>query len=233
MSIKKISTAIIGCCTVLCACNALSNEQPSQDKMKECLGNELANKAIIESYEQQDGLKREKDGVKYYEGYFNAEIKFIANYNNYKAGEQYKIIKGTVSFMKTDNGWNCQGFDMSAAKLVEIKQQAESAESPKANQTNSPKQELNKENSTPAQQPSNNPSISSNNAGKKYIAVIDDADGFTNVRAGMSVNTKIIDKLFEGEHFEVFPSADSNWWIVYTQSNVKGYVYKSHIRIIN
>ena len=68
---------------------------------------------------------------------------------------------------------------------------------------------------------------------KKYIAIIQDPDGYTNVRNGMSTNAKIIDRLFEGEHFEVFPSSDNNWWVVYTQSNVKGYVHKSRIKIIN
>ena len=66
------------------ACNSVN--KPSAAIMKECLTNELSNKAIVESYDQQDGLLREKDGVKYYEGYFNAEIKFVANTNNYKAG---------------------------------------------------------------------------------------------------------------------------------------------------
>jgi len=112
----------------LVSCNNSSIDKPSDDKMRECLGNELANKVIIESYIQEDGLTREKDGVKYYEGYFNADIKFIANYNNFKVGEQYKIIKGTVAFMKTENGWNCQSFDMSAANLVKIKVQGENSD---------------------------------------------------------------------------------------------------------
>lgn len=68
---------------------------------------------------------------------------------------------------------------------------------------------------------------------KKYIAIIQDPDGYTNVRNGMSTNALIIDKLFEGEHYEVFPSSDSNWWMVLTQTKVKGYVHKSRIKIIN
>jgi uncharacterized protein (TIGR02145 family) len=68
---------------------------------------------------------------------------------------------------------------------------------------------------------------------KKYIATIQDPDGYTNVRSGMSKNSEIIDRLFEGEHYEVFPSSDNNWWVVYTKSNVKGYVHKSRIKIIN
>jgi hypothetical protein len=106
---------------LLTACT--NSDKPTLDRMKECLSSELANKAIVLTLEQQDGLKSQKDGVNYYEGYFNAEIKFIANYLNlYKAGEKYKIIKGTLSFMKTENGWNCQSFDMSSANLVKIKE---------------------------------------------------------------------------------------------------------------
>ena len=68
---------------------------------------------------------------------------------------------------------------------------------------------------------------------KKFIAIIQDPDGYTNVRNGMSKNSEIIDRLFEGENYEVFPSSDNNWWVVYTQSNVTGYVHKSRIKIIN
>ena len=68
---------------------------------------------------------------------------------------------------------------------------------------------------------------------KKYIAIIQDPDGYTNVRNGMSANSEIIDRLFEGENYEVFPSSDNNWWLVNTKSNVKGYVHKSRIKILN
>jgi hypothetical protein len=105
-----------------------TNNSPSEIKMKECLSNELSNKAIVESYEQQDGLTREKDGVKYYEGYFNAEVKFITNTGEFKAGQRCKIIKATLSFMKTENGWNCQDFNIAASNIVKIKEQSENSE---------------------------------------------------------------------------------------------------------
>ncbi len=113
------------CFVLLVSCQS-GADKPSEEKMKSCLTNELSNKAIVESFEQQDGLASEKDGVKYYEGYFNAEIKFISNYNNtYKAGERYKVVKGTISFMRTEKGWNCQSFDMSAATLIKIKDEGD------------------------------------------------------------------------------------------------------------
>jgi len=113
---------------IFSSCIFSCKDKPSDDQLKECLANELSNKALIESFEQQDGLTREKDGVKYYEGYFNAEIKFVSNSSTFNAGDRYKIIKGTVSFMKTEKGWNCQRFDMPVSNLVKIKEQGESSE---------------------------------------------------------------------------------------------------------
>jgi len=111
----------------LLSCNFIS-DKPSTENLKECLLNELSNKAIMEEFDQQDGLVREKDGVKYYECYFNAEIKFIANKDFYSAGERYKIINGTLSFMKTERGWNCQDFDWSSSNFVKIKAEGEKAD---------------------------------------------------------------------------------------------------------
>ena len=68
---------------------------------------------------------------------------------------------------------------------------------------------------------------------QKRIAVINDPDGYTNVRSGMSTKTDIIDRLYEGEHYEVYPTSNTNWWRVKTQNYVKGYVHKSRIRIID
>jgi len=123
----NIFNFVLAICFTFLGCTSSKSDKPSNEKMKDCLSNELLNKAIIEGYDQQDGLTREKDGVKYYEGYFNAEIKFIANTDAYKAGDRYKIIKGTLSFMKTENGWNCQQFDFSSANLVKIKEEGEDA----------------------------------------------------------------------------------------------------------
>ena len=110
----------------LLSCNSVS-DKPSAEKLKECLSNELANKAVIEEFDQQDGLVREKDGVKYYECYFNAEVKFITNTDSYNAGERYKIIHGTLSFMKTERGWNCQEFNWGSSNFVKIKEAGETS----------------------------------------------------------------------------------------------------------
>ncbi|MFM7730103.1 MAG: SH3 domain-containing protein [Flavobacteriales bacterium] len=68
---------------------------------------------------------------------------------------------------------------------------------------------------------------------KKYLAEINDPDGYTNVRNGMSTNAPIIDRLYEGQVYEVFPTADANWWKVMTPSNVEGYIHKSRVRLLN
>lgn len=97
-----------------------SIDKPSDQSMKECLANHIENKIVIKNYQQIDGLSSEKDGVKYYEGYFNAEFTFISNYENFAAGDEYKIIKGVLKFIKTENGWNCMSFDFSNAELIQL-----------------------------------------------------------------------------------------------------------------
>ncbi|MFN0202350.1 MAG: SH3 domain-containing protein [Bacteroidia bacterium] len=64
-----------------------------------------------------------------------------------------------------------------------------------------------------------------------YIAVINDPDGYTNVRNKPNLSGEIIDRLYEGETYEVILS-DKNWWSVKTHSNVRGYVHKSRILIL-
>ena len=88
--------------------------------MKNCLSDYFSNKIKINSYQHLDGLLKEKDGVKYYEGYFNAEIKFISNYSEYQAGDEYKILTGVLQFIKTENGWNCQEFDFTNSELIKL-----------------------------------------------------------------------------------------------------------------
>jgi hypothetical protein len=206
------------------SCNNLVKQKPTKNEIMQCVSREFTHKVIIENLEQQDGLSREKDGVKYYEGYFNAEIKFIANSGKFKAGEKYKILKGVVSFMKTENGWNCQSFEMSASNLVKINAEDESSGQIQAD-VDTPPQISTQEYQGPAKGKSK--------SANKYIAVIDDPDGYTNVRSGMSTNANIIERLYEGENFEVYPTSDNSWWLVYTKSKVRGYVHKSRIRIIN
>lgn len=101
----------------LVSCNDIS-QKPNEEVMKNCLSDYFSEKIKIISYQQVDGLQKEKDGVKYYEGYFNAEIKFISNYEDFKVGDEYKILKGVLLFIKSERGWNCQEFDFSNSEFI-------------------------------------------------------------------------------------------------------------------
>lgn len=48
----------------------------------------------------------------------------------------------------------------------------------------------------------------------------------------MNINSKVIDRIFEGETYVVYPTIDENWWRVQTTSNTEGFVHKSRIKII-
>ena len=121
-----------------------------------------------------------------------------------------------------------------ALKEQELKQKEESLLDDKKKEIELKEQELKqKEEALKSKSNNSNQANPEQTTKKKYIAIIQDPDGYTNVRNGMSKNSEIIDRLFEGENYEVFPSSDNNWWVVYTQSNVKGYVHKSRIKIIN
>ena len=61
--------------------------------------------------------------------------------------------------------------------------------------------------------------------------VIDDPDGYTNIRKSNSANSEIIGKIVNGEVFTYWETNDS-WYIVQTAKGIKGYVYKSRIRPI-
>lgn len=102
------------------SCKNEYSQNPDNEKMRNCLSNYFSNKIKINSYQHLDGLQKEIDGVKYYESYFNAEIKFISNYEDFRAGDEYKVLKGVLLFMKTEKGWNCQEFDFSKSELIKI-----------------------------------------------------------------------------------------------------------------
>lgn len=64
-----------------------------------------------------------------------------------------------------------------------------------------------------------------------YKGVINDPDGYTNIRKSNSVNSGIIGKIVDGEVFTYWESNDS-WYIVQTAKGIKGYVHKSRIKPI-
>ena len=62
-------------------------------------------------------------------------------------------------------------------------------------------------------------------------AVINDPDGFTNVRAAAGASGAVIARVNNGEQFHTYPQ-DGTWWQVRTQDGRVGYMHASRIRIV-
>lgn len=63
------------------------------------------------------------------------------------------------------------------------------------------------------------------------LGIINDPDGYTNVRSGKGIEYNVLTKIYEGEVFSV-ESNNENWWPVITKSGVRGYVHKSRVAIL-
>jgi hypothetical protein len=63
-------------------------------------------------------------------------------------------------------------------------------------------------------------------------AVIQDPDGFTNVRSGPSLNDDVVARVYLGEIFETFRQ-DGSWWQVRTKDGVVGFMHVSRISWVN
>ncbi|SFN51672.1 hypothetical protein SAMN05421738_1141 [Algoriella xinjiangensis] len=68
------------------------------------------------------------------------------------------------------------------------------------------------------------------------FAVINDNDGYTNVRSENSITSKILDKLNKG-HLICVMNTEGNWWNIDYATNKNeikvGYVYKDRIKLIS
>lgn len=62
-------------------------------------------------------------------------------------------------------------------------------------------------------------------------AVINDPDGFTNIRAGASSSSDIVGKIKAGAVFYAEPSS-GDWWQVEAQNDLSGFMNKRHITIL-
>lgn len=62
-------------------------------------------------------------------------------------------------------------------------------------------------------------------------AVINDPDGYTNVRKMKSVASDIVGRIFEGEEFSTYKQ-EGNWWQIRTIDGKIGYMHVSRIKII-
>lgn len=63
-------------------------------------------------------------------------------------------------------------------------------------------------------------------------AVIQDPDGFTNVRSGPSLEDDVVARVYRGEIFETFRQ-EGSWWQVRTQDRVVGFMHVSRIFLVN
>jgi hypothetical protein len=66
------------------------------------------------------------------------------------------------------------------------------------------------------------------------IGIINDPDGYTNIRDEKGSGYNIVGKVKESEQFKFFQNSESNWWAVetipYYGTPVKGYIHKSRIQ---
>lgn len=69
------------------------------------------------------------------------------------------------------------------------------------------------------------------NFGQSELAMINDPDGYVNVRADKSTDSEILFKIKETEFFLCEPTAD-NWWKIDNFYTKTGFVHKSRIQLI-
>ncbi len=63
-----------------------------------------------------------------------------------------------------------------------------------------------------------------------FVAVIQDKDGYTNVRASPDLKAAVVDKLHTGEHFFVRQFTEEEWARVCTPRGVWGYAHRSRLK---
>lgn len=68
--------------------------------------------------------------------------------------------------------------------------------------------------------------------GVEYDYVINDSDGFTNLRKDKSSRSVIIEKIKSGEKVEILDDS-GNWRLIKTNSGNTGYVYKTKLQAVN
>lgn len=65
---------------------------------------------------------------------------------------------------------------------------------------------------------------------QKQKGIINDPDGYANLRSGKSADSKVIKEIFEGHKFEYIPDSKNDWWQVTTYDGSTGFIHKSRIQ---
>lgn len=75
--------------------------------------------------------------------------------------------------------------------------------------------------------------LSSNMAVGQILSIIEDPDGYTNVRAGKGTQFKVVGKIIDGQIFYHDGLLEDSWYPVYVRNEdeyLEGFVHKSRIR---
>lgn len=78
----------------------------------------------------------------------------------------------------------------------------------------------------------NSSEINNKTSINEQIAVIDDIDGYTNIRNGPGMDFDVIGKVLTGEEFYVTPNREKQWWLIKTKNGIKGYMHRSKIKLL-
>ncbi|MEQ8715661.1 MAG: hypothetical protein RIC80_21770 [Cyclobacteriaceae bacterium] len=67
----------------------------------------------------------------------------------------------------------------------------------------------------------------------KLLGIINDPDGYTNIRSGRSATASVVSRITESQLFYYTPSTMSNWWkVTNIEDCSSGYMHKSRIQSI-
>lgn len=66
---------------------------------------------------------------------------------------------------------------------------------------------------------------------KSHYGVINDPDGYTNVREEKSSKSEILFKVYEGNKFRIIDKTDDNWWLI-GYNGGQGFIYSKKVNVI-
>jgi hypothetical protein len=64
------------------------------------------------------------------------------------------------------------------------------------------------------------------------IGLINDTDGYVNIRANKTNESEIIGRIIDNEYFTYFEETNSNWWLIESGNGLIGYLHKSRVSFV-